>query len=126
MKRREDGSAVTEFVLALVVLLPLVFGLVQLALVAYVRTTITAAASEGALAGAPLGATASHAEDRTRELAQATLAGRYAADVTAVRVRRDGVPTMAVTVRAEVPPLGLVGPGVPVDVTAHAVLQEAP
>lgn len=122
----ERGSAVSEFVLALAVLLPLVFGLIQVGLVAYVRTTLTAAASEGARAGAPLGTSTEDAENRARELADTTLAGRYAVDVEATHVLRSGVPVTAVTVRAEVPPLGLFGPAVPVDVTAHAVLQEAP
>jgi hypothetical protein len=50
--RGERGSAVVDFVLVLVVLVPLFLGIVQVALVLHVRNTLTAAASEGARYGA--------------------------------------------------------------------------
>ena len=42
--RDQRGSAVVDFVLVLVVLLPLFLGILQLALVLHVRNTLTAAA----------------------------------------------------------------------------------
>ena len=54
---RERGSAVVDYVLVMVLLVPLVLGIIQLGLVLHVRNTLTAAASDGARAGAPLGAT---------------------------------------------------------------------
>ena len=44
--RRERGSAVVDFVLVLVVLVPVVLGVVQVALVMLVRNTLAAAASD--------------------------------------------------------------------------------
>ncbi|WP_293786182.1 TadE/TadG family type IV pilus assembly protein [uncultured Aeromicrobium sp.] len=123
---RDRGAAVPEFVLVLMVLLPLVLGLVQLGLVLHVRTTLTAAASEGARAGSSLGAGPREAEDRARHLIQTTLAERFAQDVSAEPVVIDGVPLMAVRVEAEVPALGVAGPAVPLSVSAHAVRQEEP
>ncbi len=66
--RRERGSAVVDFVLVMVLLVPLVLGIVQLGLVLHVRNTLTAAASDGARAGAPLGATPEDAEVRARRM----------------------------------------------------------
>jgi len=45
---RERGAAVVDFVLVLVVLVPLVLGILQVALVMQVRNTLAAVASEGA------------------------------------------------------------------------------
>ena len=43
----------------MLILIPLVMGIVQLGLVLHVRNTLTAAASDGARAGAPYGAQSS-------------------------------------------------------------------
>jgi hypothetical protein len=63
---------------------------------------------------------------RTQEQVRGAIAGRFAEDVTARRETVDGVPTVAVTVRAAVPPLGLWGPGVGLSVTGHGVQETAP
>ncbi|MBM9461810.1 pilus assembly protein [Aeromicrobium sp. YIM 150415] len=123
---RERGAAVPEFVLALALVLPIAIGIVQLALVAHVRSTLTAAATEGARAGAPLGASVADAEQSARRLADTTLAARFAEDIAATRTTLDGLPVVEVTMHAEVPPLGVAGPGVPVTVTGHAVIQGEP
>ncbi|OUZ08920.1 pilus assembly protein TadE [Aeromicrobium sp. PE09-221] len=123
---RERGAAVPEFVLALVVVLPIVIGIVQLALLAHVRSTLTAAAAEGARAGAPLGASVADAERSARRLADTTLAARFADDITATRTTLDGLPVVQVTMHAEVPPLGVAGPGIPLTMSGHAVVQEQP
>ena len=47
-RRTERGAAVVDFVLVLVVVVPLFLGIFQVALVLHVRNTLTAAASEGA------------------------------------------------------------------------------
>ena len=44
----DRGSAVVDFVLVMVVLVPLVLGIAQVGLVLHVRNTLTAAASDGA------------------------------------------------------------------------------
>jgi Flp pilus assembly protein TadG len=53
-RSRERGAAVVDFVLVLVVLVPVFLGILQVALVLFVRNTLTAAASEGARYAATL------------------------------------------------------------------------
>ncbi len=64
----ERGAAVVDFVLIMVLLVPLVLGVAQVALVLHVRNTAAAAASEGARASAPLGATPADGAARTRSM----------------------------------------------------------
>lgn len=122
----ERGSAVAEFVLVMALLTPLALGIVHLGLVLHVRNTLTAAASEGARAGAPFGATPMDAVDRSRALVAATLADRFARDVSAHVSTVRGVPAIEVVIGAEVPALGLFGPSVQLKVTGHAVKEVIP
>lgn len=115
-----------DFVLVSLVLVPLVLGLVQVALVLHVRNTLVAAATEGARYAATVDRTPESAVVRTREQIDAALAGRFADDVTATTETAGGVPTVVVRVRADVPPLGLWGPGVPLVVEGHAVEEALP
>lgn len=121
----ERGSAVVDFVLVLVILVPLLLGIVQLALVLHVRNTLASAASEGARYGAVQGHGPADGVARTREQIEGAVSGDFADDVEARRVVVDGVTTIEVTVRAKVPALGLGGPSVEVEVAGHAV-QELP
>jgi len=113
-------------VLVTVLLVPLVLGIVQLALVLHVRNTLTAAASEGAR----LAATVDHGPvdgiAATRSQAAQVLAGRYTGDITARASSVDGYPGVVVHVRAAVPALGLFGPAVTLDVEGHAVEERLP
>ncbi len=126
-RRRRDaaGAAVVDFVLVLLVLIPLFLGIVQLGLVLHVRNTLTSAASEGARYGAAYDRTAADGAARTAAVIEGVLAHRFAEQVSAGRTTVDGYPGVVVTVRAEVPPLGLWGPGIELSVQGHAV-QEAP
>lgn len=119
--RGERGSAVVDFVLVLMILVPLFLGILQLALVLHVRNTLAAAASEGARYGATLDRAPADGAARTREQIGDAVAGRFARDVSAGEVLVDGAPGVQVTVRATVPPLGLFGPAVPLEVTGNAV-----
>jgi Flp pilus assembly protein TadG len=123
--RDQRGAAVVDFVLVLVVLVPLVLGILQVALVLHVRNTLASAAAEGARVAAAYGASAADGEARTREQIRGAVSGRYAEDVTVRTVSVGGVPTVEVVVRAEVPALGLGGPAVALEVEGHAV-QEQP
>jgi len=123
---QERGAAVVDFVLIMVLLIPLVLGVAQVALVLHVRNTAAAAASEGARASAPLGATPADGAARTRSMIRAALADRYADDVTATRTTVGGAPGTEVVVRARVPALGLFGPSVPITVRGHAVSDVQP
>ena len=125
--RRDDrGAAVVDFVLVMVLLVPLVLGIAQVGLVLHVRNTLASAASEGARAAAPLGATPSDGAERTRSMIRQALADRYADDVSASWKTVSGVAGSEVVVRAQVPALGLFGPSVSVTVRGHAVREVAP
>ena|SRR5687767_3283488 len=117
----EGGSAVVDFVLVLVVLVPLFLGILQLALVLHVRNTLTAAASEGARQAAMADQTTGDGARHTREQIAGALAERFAEDISARSTMVDGAAAVEVTVRAEVPALGLWGPAVSLEVTGHAI-----
>ena len=108
------------------VLVPLVLGIIQVGLVMHVRNTLAAAATEGARYGANIDRTPADGAARTRQQISGAVADRFAQDVSASRGSAGGVPTVVVTVRAEVPPLGLWGPGVGLSVTGHGVQETAP
>lgn len=124
--RTDQGSAVADFVLVLVVLVPLFLGILQVALVLHVRNTLTSAASEGARFAATVDQPLAAGVDRTRAQIAGAIAGRFAEDVTATQTVRDGVPVVRVDVVAEVPPLGVWGPGVRLAVAGHAVEELTP
>jgi Flp pilus assembly protein TadG len=122
----ERGAAVVDFVLVSLVLVPLVLGLVQVALVLHVRNTLTAAATEGARYAATVDREPRDGAARTREQIAGALADRFARRISAAAVTLDGVPVVEVRVEATVPPLGLWGPGVSLDVVGHGVRETVP
>ena len=122
----ERGSAVVDFVLVMVVLVPLFLGILQVALVLHVRNTLTSAASEGARYAATVDRSLGAGVERTRTQITGAVAGRFAEQVTATRAVRDGVPVVRVDVVAEIPPLGVWGPGMQVAVSGHAVEEPGP
>lgn len=124
--REERGSAVVDFVLVLVVLVPVVLGVLQVALVMHVRNTLASAASEGARYGATLDRTPADGATRTRSQIDGAISGRFADDVEARSATVDGAPGVEVVVHATVPALGIGGPGVALTVTGHAVEEQRP
>jgi Flp pilus assembly protein TadG len=125
-RRDESAAAVVDFVLIMVILVPLVLGIVQVGLVLHVRNTLAAAASDGARYGAGVDHSPGDGARRTRDLIDGALASRYAEDVSAAATEVDGYPGVEVRVRAEVPALGLFGPAVSLDVEGHAVDEVLP
>lgn len=123
--RTERGSAVVDFVLVLVVLVPLFLGILQVSLVLLVRNTLANAAAEGARYAASLDRDLAAGEQRTRDQVQGAISGRFARDVDARLVSVDGRPTVEVVVRAKVPALGIGGLSVDLEVVGHAV-EETP
>ncbi|MDO7868963.1 TadE/TadG family type IV pilus assembly protein [Nocardioides jiangxiensis] len=117
----EHGASVVDFVLVTVVLLPLVLGILQVALVLHVRNTLTAAASDGARLAATVDRGPADGVRRTREQISGALSARFARDVTARRSVVDGQPGVEVRVVAVVPPLGLWGPATRLELTGHAI-----
>ena len=124
--RAEHGAAVVDFVLVSLVLVPLVLGLVQVALVLHVRNTLTAAATEGARYAATVDRQPQDGIARTRAQISGAIADRFAGEVTGSGTVVDGVPTVEIRVHATVPTLGLWGPGVELEVAGHAVRETAP
>jgi Flp pilus assembly protein TadG len=120
-RSRERGAAVVDFVLVLVVLVPLVLGILQVALVMQVRNTLAAAASEGARVAAAADRGPGDGAAATREQIGDAIAGRYAEDVSVRSVSIDGAAAVEVVVRARVPALGLGGPSIEVEVAGRAV-----
>ena len=112
--------------LVLVVVVPLFLGIFQVALVLHVRNTLVSAASEGARYAATVDRPVEAGAARTQQQISGALAARYARDVTARPATVEGAPGVEVEVTAEVPPLGLWGPGVRLRVTGHAIEEVAP
>lgn len=124
-RHEERGSAVVDFVLVLVVLLPLFLAILQLALVLHVRNTLTAAASDGARHAAVVDREPGDGADFTRHQIAGALADWFARDVTAEVTTVGGAPAVRVRVRAEVPAIGLWGPALALEVDGHAI-EERP
>ncbi|GAA1142200.1 TadE/TadG family type IV pilus assembly protein [Nocardioides aquiterrae] len=125
-RRDQRGSAVVDFVLVLVVLVPVFLGILQVALVLLVRNTLAAAASEGARYAATLDRGPADGAARTRQQIGGAISGRFAQDVSARPATVDGAPGVEVVVHATVPALGIGGPGISFTVTGHAVEEQRP
>lgn len=124
--RADHGSAVVDFVLVLVVLVPLFLGILQLGLVLFVRNTLTAAASEGARYAATADRPVESGVAATRAQIREALAARFARSVTAHAVSVHGASGVEVDVTADVPPLGLWGPAIRLHVSGHATEEQPP
>lgn len=122
----ERGSALVDFALVSVVVLPLVFAILQIALIWHVRTTLTSAASEGARFAAAFTNTPADGQQRTADVIDDTFGRRLAAHVEASRSDLAGQPIITVTVSAEVPVLAFWGPTVHVQVHGHAIQEVLP
>jgi len=122
--RRDQGSAVVEFVLVSALVVALFLAIGQLALALHVRNTLVAAASEGARYGADADRTPADGAERTRELIRDSLSGAFDDDVSASYADVDGVPVVTVEVRTRLPLVGWLGPGRGLVVRGHAY-QEA-
>ncbi len=107
-------------------LVPLVLGVLQAALVLHVRNTLTAAASEGARYAATADRPLSAGTARTRDQIGEALAARFARDVITRAADVRGAPGVEVRVTAVVPPLGIWGPGVRLVATGHAIEETLP
>ena len=124
--RAERGAAVVDFVLVLVILVPMVLVVMQVALVLLVRNTLAAAASEGARYAATADRGPADGVAVARTQIDRALAARYTRDVEVRPARVGGVPAVEVVVRARVPALGLGGPAVDLVVSGRAVEEPSP
>src|SRR4051794_41169700 len=124
MRQQQRGAAVVDFVLVLILLVPVFLAVLQVALVLFVRNTVIAAASEGARYAATLDREPAEGAARARSQISGVRAGRYAEGLSAREVTIDGAPAVEVTVHVVVPALGLGGPAVSFDVSGHAVEEQ--
>ena len=120
----ERGAAVVDFVLVLLVLLPLVLGILQLALVLHVRNTLASAAAEGARHAAVVGSSAPAGHAKVQELIDGALSQEFVRSVTVRPATVGGAPGFEAVVEADVTVLGIGGPGVHVRVAGHAVAEQ--
>jgi hypothetical protein len=120
----ERGAAVVDFVLILLVLLPLVIGILQLALVLHVRNTLASAAAEGARHAAVVGSSPEAGEAKIWEFIGDTVSEKFVRTVDVRADTIDGALGYESVVEVDIPILGLGGPGVPVRVTGHAIAEQ--
>jgi hypothetical protein len=120
--RRDDGSAVVEFVVVVPLLVLLLLAVVQVGLALHVRSTLVSAAAEGARVAAVAGGDNGVAVRRTREALEATLADGVVESVTSRRRTVSGVASIELEIRARLPLVGLLGPTALV-VQGHAVAE---
>ena len=122
--QRDRGSAVVDFCMVMVILVPLVLGILQVGLVLHVRNTLTSAASEAARQAATVDGSPDAAELRAQNLIAGTVGAEYATAIEAVPSGVDGYPGVEVRIEAAVPALGLFGPNVHLSVEGHAVAEQ--
>lgn len=125
-KRSERGSAVADFTLVAVVLIPLFFAIFQLALIWHVKNTLTSAASEGARYGAAYDHTAADGAARTAASVDSSFGSDFDASVQAGMADLDGHPVVHVDVKARVPVLAFWGPTLEVEASGHAIKEVLP
>ncbi|WP_245528847.1 TadE/TadG family type IV pilus assembly protein [Beutenbergia cavernae] len=113
-----------DFALVSVLVVVLALGVIQLALVLHVRTTLIDCAAEGARLAALHDGELDDGVARTEALIAGSLSPTYAQDVTARTSDDGGVATVEVDVTAPLPVLGLLGPGGVVTVTGRAVQEQ--
>ena len=113
-----------EFALVTPILMGVALAVLQVALILHVRTTLTAAAAEGARASALVGADHLVGERRVRDVLATTIGSTLVREVTVWRERRAGAVVAAVGIDAVLPVVGLIGPTT-LHVDGHAVEEHS-
>lgn len=121
--RRDEGSAVVEFVVVVPLLVLLLLAVVQVGLALHVRSTLVSAAAEGARVAAVAGGDSGVAVRRTREALDSSVADGVVESVTARRRTVGGVASIELEIHARLPLVGLLGPTALV-VQGHAVAEQ--
>lgn len=110
-----------EFVLVSILVVALVLALVQLGMALHIRNSLVAAAAEGARYAASSDRDPVDGAEYTRRLIEQTLPGEFAGDVTAGYEDVQGVPTIVVEIRTDLPVVGWIGPSDALVVQGHAM-----
>jgi hypothetical protein len=121
---REAGAAVADFVLVSGLVSLLFLAVLQVGVALHIRNTLISCASEGARYGARADREPGDGVARAQQLIRASLADRYAADVTASTTSVGGVAVVRLRVLAPLPLLGSLGPARVLDVQARAFAED--
>ncbi len=120
----DEGSAVVEFVLVAIVLLPLFMALMQLGFVLYVHNTLVASTAEGARYAANADRDPAAGAAVTRNIVKESLNDKFADNVSAGREVVDGVQTVYVEADAGMPLIGwFVAMPAEFHIRGHAVVE---
>ena len=119
----DRGSSPVEFVLVGVLLTALTLGVIQFALVLYVRNVVHDAAVEGAHVAALADTDPGEGAERTALVIGRAIGADYARDVSVQETNALGGPTVEVTVRTTLPLIGLLGVPAALEVTGRAPVE---
>jgi len=108
----DRGNSTVDFALVAPLLIAVALVVLQVALALHVRSTLTAAAGEGARVAAMAGANSVLGEQRASEVLQGNVAASVITEVRVEQVREAGLLLSQVTIKARLPLLGLLGPAV--------------
>jgi hypothetical protein len=122
----EQGSAAVEFVLVMIILLPLFLGILQLGLFLHVRNTLVACAHEGARQAANYDASLGEGRAVTFSCISGVLSAGMARDIDPVQDSAAGQNLVVMRVTATMPAMGLWGPTFDFTVEGHAVKEPTP
>lgn len=120
----EQGSAVAEFTMTMMLVVGVFLVVCQFAYATHVRSTLTMAAAESARYGARVDAGPDVAAARARDLVSGSLSSRYARAISAHRSAAEGLDVVQVDVSAPVPVLGPFGIGLEMHTSARAIVEE--
>ena len=117
----DDGTAIVEFVLVSILVVVLLLAVVQVGMALHVRNTLISAASEGARFAAAADQSPDAGAVHTRELIRQSLPDGYAEQVESGYQVVSGVDTIVVTIEADLPVFGWLGPADTLRVEGHAM-----
>lgn len=117
----DKGSAVAEFVMVSTLLIVLGLSIIQLALVLHVRNTLIDAASHGARYGALANRSAQDGAERARLLIGQSLHHGFADQVSVSTSYVGEHQLVIVTVRTQVPLIGLIPNGWNLELSGQAI-----
>jgi hypothetical protein len=124
--RAEEGSAAVEFVLVMIILLPLFLGILQLGLFLHVRNTLVACAHEGARQAANYDASLADGRAATFACISGVLSAGMARNIDPEPDSAVGQDLVRMRVTATMPAMGLWGPTFDFTVEGHAVKEPTP
>ena len=117
----DDGAAIVEFVLVSILVVVLLLAVVQVGMALHIRNTLISAASEGARFAAAADQSPEMGAEHTRELIRQSLPDGYADRVASGYQVESGVVTIVVTIEADLPVFGWLGPADTLRVEGHAM-----